>query len=281
MLAPGTRWFDDWYALTDIAPGITAIGEPRYHQFNWNYLICGTERALLFDTGPGLRDIVPVVASLTKLPVTAMPSHLHYDHTGNLHRFPDLAMADLPILRACEIDGTFHAPEHLYLGSLEDMVWKPVRVACWWPLGHRIELGGKVLEIIHTPGHSPDSVSLYDAQAKILFAADFLYLGDLYAQVPGASLPDYLEAAEALLAKLPADTVIVGAHGKPDDRGRHGPPLLAVSDLRDLVTMLKAIRDGAVSPQSGNPDSYAVNDRLTLLAGPDSYWSQGGNLHLI
>jgi glyoxylase-like metal-dependent hydrolase (beta-lactamase superfamily II) len=271
MLAPGTRWFDDWYALSDIAPGVTAIGEPHYHQLNWNYLICGSERALLFDTGPGVRDIAPVVAGLTALPVIAMPSHLHFDHTGNLHRFADLAMADLPILRACEAEGIFHAPEHLYLGSYEDMTWKPVRVARWWPIGHRIDLGGRRLDIIQTPGHSPDSVSLFDTDAKILFAADFLYLGRLNAQDPGSSLPDYLTAAEALLDRLPGDTIIVGAHGKPDERGLHGPPIMTVADLRDLVDTLRAVRSGR-DPQSLQPDTYPVSARLTLLVGPEAYW---------
>ena len=39
MLAEGVRWFDDWFAIENIVPGIHAIGEPRFHQINWNYLI--------------------------------------------------------------------------------------------------------------------------------------------------------------------------------------------------------------------------------------------------
>jgi glyoxylase-like metal-dependent hydrolase (beta-lactamase superfamily II) len=197
-MKPEIRWFDDWYAIETVAPGLHAIGEPKYHQINWNYLIEGRDSALLFDTGPGVRNIAPVVASLTDRPLTVMPSHLHYDHTGNLHRFADLAMADLPILRSCVKDGQFHAPEDLFLGHYEDMIWKPVSINHWWPIGHEIDLGGVKLEILHTPGHSPDSVSLLDRQRNILLAADFLYLGDLYAQVPGSSLPDYLAAGEAI-----------------------------------------------------------------------------------
>ena len=57
-----------------------------------------------------------LVRNLTSLPVTALPSHLHYDHTGGLWGFPTIAMADLPVLRAMERDGWFHASDELFLG---------------------------------------------------------------------------------------------------------------------------------------------------------------------
>jgi hydroxyacylglutathione hydrolase len=271
MLGPGVSWFDDWYAIEEIGAGVFAIGEPKYHQINWNYLVCGRERALLFDTGPGLRDIAPVVKSLTLLPLTAMSSHLHYDHTGNLHRFDEIAMADLPILRACVgNDGLFHAPEHLYLGSHEDMVWKPLRIAHWRPPGQKIDLGGTELEIIATPGHSPDSISLYDRRSKLLLAADFLYLGNLYAQVPGSSLPDYLAVAERLYEQLPPDALILGAHGHPEAQLRSAPRL-GLPDIEDLVAALIAIRSRLLAPLSRNPDTYLVNRHLNLLASPEAY----------
>lgn len=262
------RWFDDWYLIEDFGSGLYGIGEPKYHQSNWNYLVAGSERALLFDTGPGLRDITPVVTSLTDRPVTVLLSHLHYDHTGNFHRFPETALADLPILRACEKAGLLHAPEEMFLGSYEDMTWMPHVVRHWWPIGHRIDLGGRGLEIIATPGHSPESISLFDRERRVLLAADFLYLGNLYAQTPGASLPDYLTSAENLAGRLPADTLILGAHG---EEGTDVSPKLTRHDLVDLKAALTAIRDHDMPPASQNPDRYVINDRLALLAGPQSY----------
>ena len=106
-LAAPLRWFDNYYAVAEIGDGAYAIGEPRYGQCNFSYLIVGSERALLFDTGPGIRDITKVVKALTSLPTVALPSHLHFDHIGNLPRFEEVALPDLPALRAQTRDGRF------------------------------------------------------------------------------------------------------------------------------------------------------------------------------
>ncbi len=251
------RWFDDWYALEEVAPGVTAIGEPLYHQVNWNYLVEGEDRALLFDTGPGVRSIAPVVESLTNKPLTVLPSHLHYDHTGNLHRFSTIAIADLPILRACMMDNLLQASDDLYLGHLEDMVWKPVAVSQWLPIGHHIDLGGLALEIIHTPGHSPDSISLWCAKLNILLAADFIYPGPLYAQVPGANLADYLAAADRLLSTISPLTQIFCAHGEDNQRA----PVMMRSDVADLARALEALKSSGKTPENS-----VINAKMTLLA---------------
>jgi len=271
MLAPGVRWFDDWFAIREVAPGVTAIGEPRFHQLNWNYLVAGTERALMFDTGPGVRDITEVVRALTPLPVTAFCSHMHFDHVGNLHRFDDVAVADLPLLRAHERNGILFEPGERFLGHLEGMTWKPMRVQQWWPIGHKIDLGGRVLEILHTPGHAPDHVALWDPLANLLLAADYIYLGALYGQVRGADLAAYLRVVEELLALVGDDTLIFGAHGKPDDDGRHDAPRLYKQDLKDLLTTLENLK------KSGDrPERIEVNERMYLLTAPHAFasWQQ-------
>lgn len=272
MLAEGVRWFDDWFAIETIAPGVHAIGEPRFHQINWNYLIEGQGTALLFDTGPGVRDIWDVVRTLTELPLITLPSHMHFDHTGNLHRFQNIALADLPVLRTCMRDGLLHATDDLFLGFLEGMVWKPVKISQWLPIGMRIDLGGRQLEVLHTPGHSPDSISLFDREANILLAADFVYLGPLYAQVPGANLADYLTTADDLLPQINGQTKIFCAHGAPDEKGKHRAPMMGRQDISDLQRTLAELK------QSGKtPKETAVNSRMTLLANKAAYasWQAG------
>ena len=268
MLAQGVRWFDDWFAIENIAPGIHAIGEPRFHQINWNYLIEGQHTALLFDTGPGVRDISEVVRELTKLPVIALPSHLHFDHTGNLHRFQNIALADLAVLRACMRNGVLHATDDLFRGFREGMVWKPVKVSEWWPIGKRVDLGGRHLDLLHTPGHSPDSVSLFDRDAKILFAADFVYPGPLYAQTPGANLAEYLKTTDALLRQLDDQTRVFCAHGAPDDQAQHRAPLMGIQDISDLQKTLAGLKASGKMPAE-----TVVNYRMTLLAGNAAFAS--------
>lgn len=272
MLADGVRWFDDWFAIEDIAPGVYAIGEPRFHQINWNYLIEGQDTVLLFDTGPGVRDISQVVRALTDFPLITLPSHLHFDHTGNLQRFQNIALADLPVLRSCMRDGLLHASDDLFRGFLEGMVWKPVKISQWLPIGSRIDLGGRQLEVLHTPGHSPDSISLFDREANILFAADFVYPGPLYAQVPGADLADYLTTSVALLTQIDDQTKIFCGHGAPDEKGKHRAPLMGSQDISDLQKSLASLKDSGKTPKE-----TTVNARMTLLANKAAYasWQAG------
>ena len=268
MLSPGVRWFDDWFAIEEVAPGVIAIGEPRFHQINWNYLILGERRALLFDTGPGVRDIAQVVRALTSLPVMALPSHMHFDHTGCLAKFGNIAIADLAVLRACETDGVLIPTDDLYVGWWEGMTWTPVRVESWLPIGARIDLGGRVLELLHTPGHSPDSVSLLDAAANILFAADFVYPGKLYAQIRNSDLKSYLETAQALLPVLRDDVTILCAHGKPDDNRLHRAPRLSRGDVGDLAARLTELK-----ASGQRPAAWPVNARMSLLLADAAFAS--------
>ena len=170
-----------------------AIGEPRYYQGNYSYLIVGNDRAVLFDAGTGNRDIVPVVRALTALPVTVIPSHLHFDHVGALGRFERTALPDFPALRA-QGRRSLADPGALRVPGPRGPACRAPRFAVdeWWSAGQTIDLGGRRLQVVPLPGHTPTSVGLYDSDRRLLFAGDFIYPGELYAFLPGASRAAYL-----------------------------------------------------------------------------------------
>jgi glyoxylase-like metal-dependent hydrolase (beta-lactamase superfamily II) len=257
---------DDYWAVQNIDANTYALGEPRYYQANYAYLIVGGQRALLFDAGSGTRDITHVVASLTRLPVTVMPSHLHFDHTAGIARFTSVAMVDLPDTRADVRNGRFTPSRYEYLGMIDGLAPPTFRVTEWLKPGTAIDLGGRVLRILHVPGHTHNSVALYDASTHQLFAGDFIYPTTLYAFLPGASLSEYRATTRELLATLPADTRIWTAHCCRVGE-RPSAPWLAMTDLRDLNAALVAIQSGESHGTGVFPRQFPVNHQMTLATG--------------
>ncbi|MBW2397463.1 MAG: MBL fold metallo-hydrolase [Deltaproteobacteria bacterium] len=256
------RWFDDYYTLEWIDSSTIAIGEPRYHQQNYSYLILGDERAVLFDSGPGVRDIRPVVDELTELPVIAAPSHLHFDHVGSQHRFDRVAMIDLPYLRARAPDGVLTPTEEEHLGFAENRSIQPLVVTDWWAAGDEIDLGGRRLHVLATPGHTTDSWALFDETRSQLFTGDYIYPGPLFAFLPNSSVGDYLATADRLLARLPEHARLLTAHRT----GPPGAPRLAFRDLVDLRSALEKLRVGELEGEGLFPVVYPINERISLWA---------------
>lgn len=260
------RMFDDYFAVQDLGGGTFAIGEPRYYQENYSYLIVGDNRALLFDSGSGTRDISPVVASLTRLPVTVTVSHLHFDHLGGIMPFHDIAMIDLPETRADVSDGIFTPGRYEYLGFLDGRKPPSFHVTDWIKPGATIDLGGRTLTVLSTPGHTPSSAALFDAQAHRVFIGDYMYPTTLYAFLPGASLSAYQSTARKLLATLPPDAIFWTAHCCRAGEGVSAP-WLTMSDLRTVDHALTAIRSGDVHATGFYPRRYPVNNQMTIATG--------------
>jgi glyoxylase-like metal-dependent hydrolase (beta-lactamase superfamily II) len=262
------RWFDDYYTVEFIDAETVAIGEPRFWQQNYSYLILGGERAVLFDSGPGVRSIRAVVESLTGLPVTLFPSHLHYDHVGDHGSFEGVAIIDLPQLRERTRGGVLVPTRLEHLGWLEGFERPSLRVTEWWAPDSVVDLGGRELRVLHTPGHTPESASLYDEARGQLFSGDYLYDGILLAFLPGSSLADYLRTAERLASRLPASARILSGHRATPP----GAPVLELRHLHDLRRTLRDIRAGTAEGAGLVPRAFRVNDRLELWT--DLPWTE-------
>jgi len=260
------RWFDDYFVIETIDPTTFAIGEPRYYQGNDSYLILGAQRAILFDAGTGLRDIVPVVRSLTNLPVTVIPSHLHFDHVGALGRFDRTALLDDPSLRARARDSRLTLRRYEFLGFADRLPAPTFRVDEWWAPDSTIDLGGRRLRVLATPGHTPTSVSLYDEGRNQLFAGDFIYPGHLYAFLPGASRSAYLATTQRLLSIIDPDTQIFAAH-MADPPAPVRAPVLQVADLHALERALTSINQRNLPSRGFYPRLFVVQDPIMFATG--------------
>jgi hydroxyacylglutathione hydrolase len=263
---------DDYFAVEDLEAGTFAIGEPRYYQQNYSYLIVGSTRAVLFDSGSGTRDISKVVRSLTKLPVTVVVSHLHFDHLGGITPFEHVAMIDLPQTRADLSGPVFKAKRYEYMGLVDGRAAPSMRITEWLAPGSAMDLGGRSLRVLSTPGHTPTSAALFDAQAKRLFIGDFIYPTTLYAFLPGASLSAYQATTKVLLRDLPADTVLWTAHCCRKNEGVSAP-WLSMKDVQDLDAILTVVRAGKGHAKGFYPRVFPVNDEMTLATGfPWNNW---------
>jgi glyoxylase-like metal-dependent hydrolase (beta-lactamase superfamily II) len=232
----------DWFAIAEPAPGVVRIGEPLHDEDVASYLVLGTERALLIDTGMGIGDIRGVVDDLTDLPVAVVNSHAHWDHIGGNWRFAAIAIhraeADrLPNgVPAARMRRAF-ADEHLH-GPLpagvdrDALALPPSRATSLLEGGEIYDLGGPRLEVLHTPGHSPGGIVLLDRDNGWLFSTDVAYAGPLYAHTADANLEQYRRTLRLLAGLAPELRAVFPSHNEcPMD-----PALLpAMADALDAV----------------------------------------------
>jgi len=255
-------WYDDYFTIEYLDANTIAIGEPRYYQQNYNYLILGENKAILFDTGPGVRNIRPLVKSLTSLPITVIASHLHYDHIGNHDKFENVALLDTPKIRQ-QMQGDTFSPTHAqHLGLIEDIKRPEFNVNEWLVDGQDINLGNRSLTVLHTPGHTGNSKMLFDKKRNQLFVGDFIYEAELYAFLPGSSVEEYFKSTQKLLSLINPTTTLLSAHGSPLSNRL---PALKHDDLLDLKDTLAAITAQSIEGDGLLLKSFTVNDRITIL----------------
>jgi len=217
---------EDWFEVHRIDDGIFAIYEPGQFEEVISFLIVGDDFALMFDTGLGIGNIRRVVEQLTDRDIVVLNSHTHYDHIGGNHLFETIYGTTLDYTAQRSLG----SPPEAVAGFLrEGWVWKPLpdgfdaaefrsqpfEIDRYVAEGDRIDIGGRVLEVLFTPGHAPDSICLLDRENRLLFTGDTFYLAPLYTHLPGSSFDDYSRTA-ARLADLADDIdAAITSHNVP------------------------------------------------------------------
>jgi glyoxylase-like metal-dependent hydrolase (beta-lactamase superfamily II) len=211
-----------WFETQEVAPRVYAVCEPGHFEEVISYLVEGEERAILFDTGMGIANIREEVMALTERAITVVNSHSHWDHVGDNYRFPLIAIhyAEAHLLR----EGV--STEELRREMRSEMFFRPPpagfdpsqykispsRASLLLDEGSLLDLGERTLTVLHTPGHSPGSISLLDEKEGLLFSGDTAYEGPLYAQLPESDFDLYRQSMERLATLVPRLSLLLPSH---------------------------------------------------------------------
>jgi glyoxylase-like metal-dependent hydrolase (beta-lactamase superfamily II) len=262
---------DPWFEVYRPAPGVFAIYEPHQSEETIGYLVTGTRRALLFDTGMGISDIKKVTTDLTKLPIVVLNSHTHDDHVGGNWEFATIYGMDTDFTRAnakgSREDAQAEIAPDQICGALpkgfdaKSYATRPWKITRYIHDGEKIELGGRTIEVIATPGHTPDAISLFDRANGLLFTGDTYYPAPIWLFRPETDLNAYAASIRRLAALAPEVKLVLGAHNIP---------VASASVLPRLVSAFEAVRAGKVAgkPAPGGKILYTVNGITFLMRAP-------------
>lgn len=173
------------------------------------YLLIGSTRALLIDTGDvadaAQMPLAQTVLNLLpqdgagKLPLLVVHTHRHLDHRAGDPQFAHLEHVEVVGYDLDSVRSYYHFSN--------------------WPNGlAQIDLGGRTVDVIPTPGHNETEVSFYDRNTALFFSGDFLMPGRLLIDDTSADLASAKRAA-AFVQDRPVSHVL-GGHVELDANGQ-------------------------------------------------------------
>jgi hydroxyacylglutathione hydrolase len=247
-----------WFNVRQIDPYTWAVDD---HGNNIMYLLTGTQKALLIDTSWGIGDLPALVSSLTSLPLTVVNTHGHPDHVGGDGQFPQVFISDAD--RSLAI-GCMSAQERLWAvenNTLPQPFPPKFDVNSWLnakttfrTIAERdvVDLGGRKLEVVALPGHSPGSICLLDKTFRRIYTGDSLLPWAIWMHLD-ESLPlnEFLGNLQRLHSFTDEFDTIWPAHGSLENLP------LPKSLLDDMINGIKAVLAGKLK---GTPEHTFVGD---------------------
>jgi glyoxylase-like metal-dependent hydrolase (beta-lactamase superfamily II) len=222
----------DWFSTHIVDDRTTMLTEPfvnSYVRANiWH--LTGRDADLLVDTGMGICPLAPQIATPEGKPLLVVATHIHLDHVGSLHEFPWRAG---PSMSAAQFESMDDAATYAYMfHDLEGAVsklpapgWKsadyripPAPLTRKLGEGDVIDLGDRQFRVLHLPGHSPDSIALFDESDGLFFSGDAIYDDTLIDSLPDSDRAAYVNTMQRLL-DLPV-RIGHGGHGPSFDGKR-------------------------------------------------------------
>lgn len=230
----------DKYSSILVEKDIWHISDYRGDSF---YLIIGENKAILFDTGMGEGNLREYVQSLTNKPIDVVISHAHWDH----------------IMQADQFDKVYINPKEIEIIKIFNM---PIDYSRFLNIkeGDIIDIGGRTLEIIEVPGHTPGSIVLLDKEQRILFSGDATGSGHTWMQLPGClPLTVYLKSLYKLVDRINDFEKIYNGHLSQ----RNGVPFSS-DYLYDLIKAVEKVINGELN---GEPYPYGNFGGLYVTYG--------------
>ena len=258
---------NDWFEVYRLDNDVFAIYEPHQWQEVISYLILGSEKALLFDTGNGIGEISEIVNQLTILPVVVLNSHTHFDHIGGNAEFRDVLAMDTDYTKN-NIAGYSNElvreeiSDEAICGFLPSGInpttysTPSFTVKKFIKDGYKIDLGGRILEVLSTPGHTPDAISLLDINLGLLWVGDIYYEGPIWLFVPETDLDEFYNSVNSLCNIVPHLSTLYTAHNSP------------IAQPQSLYALKKAL----INVQNGTIAGKAIS------GGRIEYYFQGFSL---
>ena len=211
---------ENWFTVEQLNKDTFVLSEWRHWEKTHCYLLLGKERALLIDTGLGIGDLQTQVQRLTNLPVLVVSTHVHWDHIGGHRQFAqhgvhpleqDWLQGHFPLpleVVKQQLMQNFTPPEGF---DLQDYVLFQGSPNLLLQDSDVIDLGGRQVTVLHTPGHSPGHLCFWEASRGILYSGDLIYHGTLYSNYPSTDPQAFLQSLEKVAA-LPIKQILPGHH---------------------------------------------------------------------
>ena len=213
---------DIWFGVAPADAGLLRLRESHIAPFLAGniWLLKGESAALLIDGGTGIVPLRPLIAALTPLPVIAVALNAYYDHAGALHEF-DRRLGHAAEQAALENPTAASSAAEGYVSDamLRALPWpgystagyalQPAKLTRVLADGDSIDLGGRRLEVLHTPGMTPGSLCLWEPARGKLFSGDTIYIGP-GGRTPKPSDPTAHRESLKRIAALPVAAVHPG-----------------------------------------------------------------------
>jgi hydroxyacylglutathione hydrolase len=198
------------------------------------YLVEGNNKSVLIDAGTRIKDLDKIVGAITKKSITLVATHVHPDHTGS-------AIDYFPAIFINPAD-TINIPRMMsnYKGEVKFL-----------KDGEIIDLGGRKLEVVFTPGHTPGSTTFIDKDAGFGFSGDSFGSGNLLLTTDFSTLIATCEKTGKIMDKYGIKRLYPGHF--------FGKNVETRQRIEDMITLSKDVLSGKVKGQENPKGMLGLN----------------------